>query len=411
MTSRERVLAALRHTEPDRVPVDLAGMPSTGIMAIAYNRLKQHLGMSGGQTLVYDVIQQVARPEREILDLYGADVLDLGQAWDAELDWVDWTLPDGSPAKMRRAVEFSPSNGDWVAKSEEGTVIGQMPADVEYLSQCHWPLMGQYGKLTIEQIREAMSEVVWAALAPPPANLPLTTEGQEDIKRHAQRLYETTDRAIIAPFGGNLLEWAQFLFRIDNLLMKIAEDPAWVADILDKLVEIHLENLAKFLPAVRDYVQIIQMGDDLGTQWGSQISPKAYRELFKPRHRELYQYVKENSDCFLFLHSCGSIWELIPDLIEIGVDIINPVQIGATHMEPAWLKQEFGKDIVFWGGGCDTQRVLPMGTPEEIDAHVRQNIEIFRPGGGFIFTQVHNILSNVPPENIAAMFEAVKKYR
>jgi uroporphyrinogen decarboxylase len=153
------------------------------------------------------------------------------------------------------------------------------------------------------------------------------------------------------------------------------------------------------------------MGDDLGTQQALQISPRLYREVFKPRERMIFETVRKRSSLHVFLHSCGAIADILPDLIEAGVEIINPVQTSARGMDPARLKREFGKDLVFWGGGCDTQRVLPMGTPDEIDAHVRERIGVFATGGGFVFTQIHNIMPHVPPRNIEAMYAAVKKYR
>jgi uroporphyrinogen decarboxylase len=411
MTSRQRVLDAINHKEPDKAPVDLGGMRSTGIMAIAYNRLKKHLGYTEGETLVYDIIQQLAQPEQEILNFVGADVIDLGQAFlDKPEDWEDWTLPDGSPAKIPVWVKLTPQNNGWVVKSDDDVIIGEMPAGVEYINQCYWPLV-EWTEDSLENLPEAMGKVTWGALPTAPWHKPLTDEYLAEIKRRAEYLYETTNYAIMAAFGGNLLEWGQFLRRFDNLLLDIAENPKRVEALLDKLVEIHLSNLEKFLPAVRDYIQIIQMGDDLGTQQAAQISPKTYREIFKPRHKAIYDYIRKNSNVHIFLHSCGSISELLPDLIDIGVEIINPVQTSANGMEPEWLKKEFGKDITFWGGGCDTQQVLPYGTPQEIDQHVKERIEIFASDGGFVFAQIHNIVSNVPPENIVTMYEAVRKYR
>lgn len=412
MTSRERVLCAIAHREPDRVPVDLGGMRSTGIMAIAYNRLKRYWGMEGGETLVYDVVQQLAQPEQEILDRVEADVVDLGRAFlDRPEDWKDWTLPDGSSAKIPAWVELVPRNGGWVLEAEDGTVIGTMPEGVEYLTQTCWPLAGWRELSELDRLPEAMKKVTWGALPTAPWHKPMTPETLKELRRRAKHLYETTDYAIMAAFGGNLLEWGEFLCGMDGFLMNVALEPKKVEALLDRLVEIHLDNLDQFLDAVGDYVQIIQMGDDLGTQGGPQISPEMYRKLFKPRHRMLYQRVKERSNALVFLHSCGSVAALIPDLIEIGVDLLNPVQTSAAGMEPEHLKRTFGKDITFWGGGCDTQRMLPSGTPEEIDRHVQERMETFAPGGGFVFAQVHNILSNVPPEHIAAMFEAVRKVR
>ncbi|MEK6572633.1 MAG: uroporphyrinogen decarboxylase family protein, partial [Bacteroidota bacterium] len=230
-------------------------------------------------------------------------------------------------------------------------------------------------------------------------------------EKKAKFLYKNTDYAIMGGFGGNILECGQEVRGWGNFMMDLVGNRSFAEDLMDELVEMHLTNLKGFLQAVGDYIQIIQVGDDMGTQEASQISLEMYRELVKPRHRRIYQYVKEHSRLYVFLHSCGSIYDLIPDLIEIGVDILNPIQTSAGGMDPARLKREFGSKVTFWGGGCDTQYMLPRATPEEIDKHVRERIGIFAPGGGFVFTQVHNIQADIPPENILAMFNAVKSYR
>ncbi|MBN2408230.1 MAG: methyltransferase [Candidatus Aminicenantes bacterium] len=415
MTRRERVLSAIAHREPDKVPMDLGGMRSTGITALAYGRLKKYLGMSGGSIDVYDVIQQLAQPEDPILDFFDADVIDLGRAFlTAAEDWKDFVLPDGSPAKIPAFLKVeSDGAGGYLARSEDGTVIGAMPKGAFYLTQTHYPLLEWDGKdlSILNRLTELMDKVTWAALPTAPGHKPLTPGHLAEIKRRAKRLYETTDFAIMAGFGGNLLEWGQFLCRNDQFLADLIENPRKTEALLDKLTEIHIANLEKFLDAVEGYVQIIQMGDDLGTQLAPQISPRMYRRFFKPRHKLIYERIRRRTGVHLFLHSCGAIAELLPDLIEVGVEIINPVQTSARGMEPDRLKREFGKDVTFWGGGCDTQRVLPHGTEKEIDEHVRRRIEILAPGGGFVFAQVHNIMPNVPPQNIVAMVEAAKTYR
>jgi uroporphyrinogen decarboxylase len=192
--------------------------------------------------------------------------------------------------------------------------------------------------------------------------------------------------------------------------MDLALEPKLAHALAQKLADHAVANLERYLDAVGDYIQIIQMGDDLGTQRGPQMSPAMYWEFIKPRHRQIYQYVKAHSNLYVFLHSCGSIYALIPYLIEAGVDILNPVQISAVAMDPTRLKREFGRDLVFWGGGADTQHVLPDAKPEEVRQHVRELIEIFAPGGGFVFCQVHNIQANVPPANVVAMFEAALEF-
>jgi uroporphyrinogen decarboxylase len=193
-------------------------------------------------------------------------------------------------------------------------------------------------------------------------------------------------------------------------MMDLAGDPAFATALLAKLVEAHIRRLEQILPAVEGYVQVIQVGDDLGMQDGPQLSPRLYRQVVKPWHKKLYQYIKEHTSARLFLHACGSVYAFIPDFIEMGVDILNPVQVSARDMDTKRLKQAFGKDITFWGGGCDTQKVLPFGTPAEVREEVKRRIDDLAPGGGFVFNQVHNIQAGVPPENIMAMYEAVHDF-
>jgi uroporphyrinogen decarboxylase len=395
MNSRERVLTALRHQEPDRVPIDLDGMASTGIMAIAYNRLKAHLGIRGGETKVYDIGQQLAHPERPLLERFGVDVLPLTRAPlglnPVHPAWKPWTLPDGSPALV--PSDFRPvqnERGDWLILDAEGHATRRLPAGGLYFDQVYHPL----AEVTTVAEIEAL-------------DLPdLSDDELAWLHREACRLYETTDKVIMGHFGGSILEAAQSLRGWERFMMDMALQPRLAQALAQKLADHYVANLPRYLGAVGDYIQIIQMGDDLGTQRGPQMSLEMYRRIIKPYHRQVYEYVKTRSDLYLFLHSCGSIYRLIPDLIELGVDILNPVQISAAEMEPARLKREFGQDIVFWGGGIDTQHVLPYATQEQVRQHVRELLGIFAPGGGYVFCQVHNIQANVPPENVVAMFEA-----
>ena len=415
MTRRERVLAALDHREPDRIPVDLGAMRSTGISAVAYGRLKRHLGFSGGSIDVYDVIQQLARPEQAVLDYFDTDVVDLGRVFlEDDADWKPFVLPDGQAARVPSYINFiSDGAGGRLALAGDGTPIGAMPADSFTVDQTVFPLLEWDGEdlSVLGRLAEYQNHVTWAALPSPPHHLPPTPENLAEIRRRANDLRETTDYALMVGFGGNLMEWGQFLRRMDQFFIDLAASPGTAIALLDKLVESHLAALNRLLPAVDGAVDIIQMGDDLGTQNALEISPRMYREIFKPRQKILFDFIKKRSNLRVFLHSCGAIADILPDLIEVGVDIINPVQTSAKGMDPARLKREFGKDIVFWGGGCDTQRVLPLGSSSEIAGHVRERIETLAPGGGFVFTQVHNILPHVPPENISAMVEAVRKFR
>lgn len=180
--------------------------------------------------------------------------------------------------------------------------------------------------------------------------------------------------------------------------------------LLDALVDIHLKNLAYYLNAVGPYIDILAMSDDLGTQMGPQLSPRMYRKFLKPRHSVLWERVKELADVNVMLHCCGGIHPLLNDVIDTGLDAVNPVQISCKGMESRGLKQGFGDRLCFWGGGCDTQSILPHAAPEEVRRHVLEQLEIFSPGGGYVFQQVHNILAGVPPENIVAMIDAVKEF-
>ena len=256
-----------------------------------------------------------------------------------------------------------------------------------------------------------MDRIHWAALAHSPWDHASEPDFWEQLRANALKLRESSDRAIVFSAGCNLFEWGTFVRRIDNFLMDLAGNPAEVERFLDALMERHLGSLEKICQAVGDVVDIIRLGDDLGMNTGPLMGPKTYRKIFKPRHEILCSYIKDNSSMHTFLHSCGSIYKLIPDLIEAGFEILNPVQTNAQDMQPERLKAEFGADVTFWGGGADTRSVLNQGTPAQVKDHVRTNIEILSPGGGFVFNTIHNILPDVPPKNIVAMFEAIDEYR
>lgn len=404
MTSRERVMAALNHCEPDQVPLDFSGHRSSGIAAMAYPKLRAALGLPPRPVRVYDPIQQLAVVDEDVLDRFGVDTIEMGRGFALEdRDWRDWTLPDGAPCQLPAWVKPERDGQRWVLRSASGRIIAVMPDGAWYFEQTHWPFLENED---LDRIPEAMSECMWTAVASPPGPLALDAE---TLAAGARALRARTDRAIIALFGGNLLEIGQFLYRNDQFLLMLAAEPDRVHRFLDRLVEIHLANLERFLGAVGGSVDIVLFGDDLGMQQGPQMSPDMYREFFKPRHAQLWQRAKELAKVKVMLHCCGGVRELLPDLIDAGLDAINPVQISCRGMDAASLKRDFGKDITFWGGGCDTQDILPNGTPEDVAAHVRRQVEIMQPGGGFVFQQVHNILANVPAENVIAMFDAVRQ--
>jgi len=418
MTSRERVLRAFEYKESDRIPIDFSGHRSSGIAAIAYVKLRDALGLPEGPIRVYDSIQQLAVVEEDVRARFSVDTIEMGRGFClADEDWRDWTLPGGAVCQLSAWVPVERRQKEWVLKSNTGTVLGRMPDGALYFEQTNYPFLDSDN---LADLPKAFEECLWlssAAAAPPgpafagPVNARFLRDG-------AARLRQSSERAIVGLFGGSIFETGQFLYRNDNFFMLLASEPARAEAFLDALVEVHMENLRHFLGAVGDSIDIIAFGDDLGMQTGPQISPEMYRTFFKPRHRLLWETARKLAPAGrgsqpgrppvrVMLHSCGGIRELLSDMIDAGLDAVNPVQITCSGMEAAGLKRDFGKDIVFWGGGCDTQGVLLKGTPREVCEHVKRQVEVMAKGGGFVFQQVHNILANVPSANIVAMFDAV----
>ncbi len=408
MTSRERVMAAIAHKTPDRCPLDLGSTPSSGISAIAYNNLKKHLRINGGHTRIYDVVQQVVQPEDEILEKFGVDVIDIGRVFnEKDSDWYDVTLSDGSVGQY--PVWFQPQkqpNGEYLVFDKEGTKIARMPVGATFFDQTYFPYEDDYPD-NYDDLDHQMGKVLWSALVHSPWDHAGEENFYQTLRERVIKLRQSTDKALMITCGCNLFEWGTFLRRMDNFLMDIYSDEENVEALIEQLMIRHLASLEKVCNAVGDVVDILRFGDDLGMTTGMFMSREKYQTLFKPYHTKLNEYVHKHSGMKTLLHSCGALYPIIPDLIEAGYDVLNPVQTSAYQMDPAILKREFGKDITFWGGGCDTKSVLNRGTPDQVYDHCRRMIEIFNQDGGFVFNQEHNILPDVPPENILAMYRAV----
>jgi len=410
MTGRERVLCALAHKEPDRGPFDLGSTPSSGISALAYHRLMKHLGYVESRTRIYDTVQELAQPECLLLDKFGVDVVDVGRAFlDKDEDWYPFELEAGIEAWY--PYWFKPlkkADGSWEVFDEEGDLIARKPLGATFFDGTFFPYLNNYPK-DYKRLRSDMKKILWAAMPVSPWSEASKPSFWEDLRNKSIHLRNTTDKALVIGVGCNLFEWGTFLRRIDNFLMDVYAEPDQVERLLDALMEIHLETLAKVCAAVGDVVDFVKFGDDLGMDSGPFMAPEIYRKIFKPRHRMLCDFTKKHSSMHPYLHSCGSIYPLIPDLIDAGFEVLNPVQTNAFQMEPDRLKKEFGKEVTFWGGGIDTRTVLNHGTPQQVRDQVKQRIEIFGKDGGFVFNTVHNILPDVPPENILAMVEAVTR--
>jgi uroporphyrinogen decarboxylase len=399
MTSRERVLLTIQHKEPDRVPIDLGGMDSTGIMITAYDKLKKYLGVKSDKNFVYDMVQQVVKVEDEVLDKLGCDVKPVLRE---PKNWKKTVLPDGTicyiPEKWKPKVL---DDGSEVILDNKENISLRKPKDCLYFEPVYSPLRN------ITDIKEIENYIDDIASFDVPF---YCDENMDDLEKKAKDIYENTEYAIIGAFASHVFMTAQFLRGWDIFMMDLLDNQKFAEALLNKIVEMQKMQFDKFCKAVKGYVQIINVNDDLGMQDGPQLNPEIYRKIIKPYQKELWQYIKKKSGCYLFLHSCGSVYSFIPDFIEIGVDILNPVQVSAKNMDSKKLKAEFGKYITFWGGGCDTQKVLCFGTPRDVKEEVKKRINDLAGGGGFVFNQVHNIQSNVSPENIMAMYETVHKY-
>lgn len=278
----------------------------------------------------------------------------------------------------------------------DGKVLAKMPKEGYYFDQTCHPLAEAEEAEDLENF-----------------TFPIITE--EEIcymEQQAKEAYENTDKAVLMEFGGNILEAGESDFGFENFFMNLLAEPELVHTYLNRLSDSYIESLKRLMPRVHKYIQIIQFGDDLGSQESTLISKEVYREMIQPYHKKIFYYIRENyPEVKVFLHSCGAILELIPDLIDAGVQILNPIQIAAKGMDPETLVERFGDDLVFWGGGSNTQVTCNYGTVEEIQAEVKKLIRIFSKKNGYVFNQVHNLQANVPPEKILAIYDAAQEYR
>lgn len=393
MNSRQRVMAALQHQQTDRIPIDLGGTRQSGIAASTYHKLKQRLGIDS-PTRVYDVYQMLAEVQRPVMERLGADVIGLNRPAVAfgivNENWKPWQLFDGTPVEVPAGFNpVSKSDGDLVLMRGD-EVIAKMPKDGYYFDRLEVYPGGAH--LPVEEVN-------------PPV---ISDELCDHYSRQSEALFQNTDFAIIAPMGPPYeLFYGLGTGGFESWMISLAAEPDYVNAMCEKLVDIWIENLKRFAAAVENRVQILQFNDDFGTQTAPFISVQMFRELFMPHYKRGIDWIHANTDMKVFLHSDGAIMPLIPSIIEMGVDILNPIQTSAAGMDAQQLKSQFGDQLVFWGGSLDCQKTLPFGTPEEVTREVSEHVEVFSPGGGYVFASVHNIQANVPPENVIAMFDAV----
>jgi uroporphyrinogen decarboxylase len=401
----------LAHRQPDRVPIDLGAHRSSGVAAIAYAKLKEALGITTGDIYVYDMVQQLAIVEREVLDAVGADVIELGRGFMLdEDDWQPWVLPDGTRCKIPAFINLERRGDAEYLLSDDGVDLAIRKEGMLYFEQIHWPWLEQSIEVdNLSELEDALTYTMWTGIPTPGGHIPLTEEGLAELAAGAKALRASTDRAIMGLFGGNFFEVPQFLYRMDNYLLYMGLYPEACQRLSQALCDFYMPRLEAWLGAVGPYIDVMLFGDDLGGQNGPLMSPDMYRRYYKPWHSKLWKRAKELAPHVnIHLHSCGGIEPLLDDLIEAGLESANPVQITSKGMDPLHLKATYGDRFTFWGGGCDTRHVLPHGTTDEIREHVQGQIDILAPGGGFVFQQVHNILADVPPENVLAMLEAAR---
>jgi uroporphyrinogen decarboxylase len=403
MNSRERILSAINHIQPDKVPIDLGSSTVTGMSAIAYNNLKRHLKIES-KTRVFDVVQQLANVDMEVLNLFGVDALDINRVSTEGNDWYDVELSNGSMAQYPswfRPVKAD--DGSWYTLDNDRTVISKMAAGATFFDQMHYPFENGYPE-NLKDLKEAMKKISWVVHSHA-SNL-----NETELREKLINLKDTTNKALVMSGGVKLLELGFFIRRMDNFLMDLMTDEAKMTEMLDMLVEMHLAGLEKKCRNLGDIVDVIRFGDDLGMTSGPIMDLGTFRRLLKPRYKILCDYVKKHSNMKIFMHSCGSIKQFIPDLIDVGIDILNPVQSNCYQMDLVSLKNEFGRDITFWGGGVDTASVINRGTPQDVRRDVLIRCEILSRDGGFVFAPIHNILSEVPAQNILAAYKAVREF-
>lgn len=380
MTPRERFCAALSHEEPDRVPLDLGGINTT-LMVGTYERLKGFLGMHELPTRLLSKTWQIVGPDERILERLSID--------------TRYIFP-------RLQYPQEPSDKETPSQTDHGAVEDRFVDEWGITRR----FVMHYYEIAEHPLREAGSLDDIESYPWPDPEEYLVVEGLRDRARH---LRQDTDYALVGYIPGSLFEQAWYLRGYGELLMDFLLNKDFAHALLSKILEIRKQNAEILLREVGEYLDVIQLGDDLATQNGPAASPALYREMVKPYQAELFGFVKGRTPARLYYHTCGAVAPLVDDLIEIGVDALNPIQVSANGMDTAELKARFGARIAFWGA-IDTQQVLPFGTTEQVRAEVRKRISDLAPGGGYILAGVHNLQPDIPPQNIVAMYEEGARY-
>lgn len=387
MTSRQRLLKTLNHQIPDRVPIDFGGF-QTGIHKKAYIELLDYLGIDD-EPKILDPVQQLVVPCEELLQRFHIDIR-----------YVCAHGPDSfkaCPERNRRSgIEKNKRDGKiWHELEDEFGIVWSMPAEQGlYMDISHHPL----ADATVENIDDYPF---------PNGSDPSRFAG---VREKTLQLREQTPYAISTGIGGAGYEYCWYMRGLERWYIDMIENPAFCEALLDKMLKFWIDYYTGFMGQAGDIIDVVMIGDDLAGQSGPLFSPDLYRNIVKPRQKKLVQHIKSKTAAKILYHTCGSCFEYIPDLINNGIDILNPVQIGLVNMEPRKLKDMFGSRVSFWGAGIDAQHILAFAEPSEIREQVRGNLQIFKPSGGYVFNNVHNIQFDVPAENIVALFDAAYEF-
>ncbi len=419
MNSRERVRLSLNHQEPDRVPLDLGGGPTTGMHVSSVYLLRQALQLDppGTPVKVIEPYQMLGEIQPDLMDALGVDVVGVSPRATRfgfrNEDWKPWTTFDGTPVLVPGAFNTEPE--------PDGSILMYPEGDRSAPASGRMPRGGFYFDGIVRQ-----PPIVEEKLDPRDnceEFAPIADDELDYFAREIGRLHAETDKAIFANFGGTAfgdialvpapwLKHPRGIRDVAEWYISTATRKDYIYKVFEYQCGIALANLQRIFARVGNKVSIVYMtGTDFGMQTRPFISLKAYRELFKPFHKTLNDWIHQNTTWKTFIHSCGSIVPLMPDMIEAGFDTFNPVQTSAANMEPHALKERFGAQITFWGGGIDTQSVLPFGTPEQVRAQAKERLAIFGRGGGFVFNSIHNVQAGVPVENLVALYQAVRDFR
>lgn len=417
MNARERVLAAINHRQPDKVPVDLGATPQSGVSASTLYQLRNALGLPRKEIEICNLFQMLGTVDEDVRTALGIDTVGLFNPFDLQngisRSTQPFTMCDGTPTLLPdNAVLSRAQNGAWLYHPQSDPAAppsAEMPENGYFFDALDRSTGFEEDNLTpLEDYRDSF---------------PLLNQNTAEYLRvNAEELQNSTDCAVVGALGGCGLgdvanipapqeKHPRGIRRIDDWMMAHLLYPEYIEAVFRLQTDAMLRNLEIYRQAVGDRVQVVTIsGTDFGTQNGEFISPALFRSLYKPFYREVNDWVHQNTGWKTFYHSCGSIVGFLDDFVEMGVDILNPVQLSAKGMDAHMLKEQYGGKLTFWGGGVDTQVTLPFGTPQEVRAQCLERLQILSAGGGYVFNAIHNVVAKTPVENLKAFFDAVKEF-